>query len=175
MHLHDQIPVIIFHVLEADIAQDAGIVDENVDPAKSLDGCLDDLLAILHRVIVGDGFAACGLDLIDDYIRSLGMRLAQARGRLIRGRVGLTFDDCPSPLNEPPRSLTTTLAPREPRNVAYALPAARISSRFITRVRTDIPTKTTAGSCNHDSLPVEAEFFQAVGIMRHIGKFEFKA
>ena len=30
--------------------------------------------------------------------------------------------DCPSPLKEPPRSLTTTLAPHEPKKVAYALP-----------------------------------------------------
>ena len=33
-----------------------------------------------------------------------------------------TFDDLPSPLNEPPRSLTTTLAPRDAKKVAYAFP-----------------------------------------------------
>jgi len=37
-------------------------------------------------------------------------------------KLRLTFDDLPSPLNEPPRSFTTTLAPREAKNRAYALP-----------------------------------------------------
>lgn len=36
--------------------------------------------------------------------------------------LGLTFVELPSPLNEPPKSLTTTLAPRDPKNVAYAFP-----------------------------------------------------
>lgn len=34
----------------------------------------------------------------------------------------LTFESFPSPLKDPPRSLTTTLAPRDPKKVAYALP-----------------------------------------------------
>lgn len=33
-----------------------------------------------------------------------------------------TFVELPSPLNEPPRSLTTTLAPLEPKKRAYAFP-----------------------------------------------------
>ena len=44
---HDQVPVGVLHVLEADISEDAGIVDQNVDSAKGLDGCVDDLFTIL--------------------------------------------------------------------------------------------------------------------------------
>lgn len=73
MHLHDQIPVLVLHVLETDIPQDTGIVDEHVYPAESLDGRLDDLVAILDRVVVGDCFAAGGGDLVDDGVGGLDM------------------------------------------------------------------------------------------------------
>lgn len=67
----NQVPVLVLHVLEADVAQDAGVVDQDVDAPKGLDGRLDDLVAVLDAVVVGDGLAACGLDLVDDDIRSL--------------------------------------------------------------------------------------------------------
>ena len=67
----DEVPILIFHILEADISQDAGIVDEDINTAEVLNGSFNDLLAIRDAVIVGYGFAACGLDLIDDNIGSL--------------------------------------------------------------------------------------------------------
>jgi hypothetical protein len=74
--LEDEVPVLVLHVLEADIAQDAGVVDEDIDAAESLDGRLDDAVAILDAVVVGDGLAASGLDLVDDNIGSLDAELA---------------------------------------------------------------------------------------------------
>ncbi len=71
MDLDSQIPILIFHVLEADIPQNAGIVDEHIDPSKRLDGSLDDVLPVLDAVVVCDRFAACGFDLINDYIGGL--------------------------------------------------------------------------------------------------------
>ena len=68
VNLHDQIPVLVFHVLEADITEDTGIVDENIYPAERLDGSLNDGLAILHAVVIGDGLAAGLLNLLDDEI-----------------------------------------------------------------------------------------------------------
>jgi len=47
MNIHDQIPILVLHVLEADIAEDAGIVDEDIYSAKVLDCRLDDLVSIL--------------------------------------------------------------------------------------------------------------------------------
>jgi hypothetical protein len=75
--LHNQIPVLVFHVLEADVAKDAGVVDENIDPAKGLDGSLDDLVAILDRVVVCDGLAASRCDLLDNLIGSLWKQQCQ--------------------------------------------------------------------------------------------------
>lgn len=58
MNCVDQIPILVLHVLERDISQDTGIVDENIDAAKILDGCVDNCLSVLHAVVVGDGLSA---------------------------------------------------------------------------------------------------------------------
>jgi hypothetical protein len=71
MNLDNQVPIIILHVLEADVAEDTGIVDEDVDAAESLDGSFDDCLTILDTAIVGNGLAASFFDLLNDHIGSL--------------------------------------------------------------------------------------------------------
>ena len=114
----DQVPIRVLHVLEADISQDTGIVDENIDATECLDSGLDDPIAVLDGIVVGDGLAASGLDLVDNYISSLD---GQPESHGSRIEVMLTLVELPSPLspfNEPPRSLTTTLAPRDPKKVA---------------------------------------------------------
>lgn len=68
MDSDNQIPVLICYVLEADVAENAGVVDQDVDATVALDGGLDDLVAILDAVVVGNCLAACGLDLLDDDI-----------------------------------------------------------------------------------------------------------
>jgi hypothetical protein len=117
---HNQIPVLVGHVLERDISQDTGIVEQDINAAIVLDGGLDDLVTLLDAVVVGDGFAACGSDLVDNDICGLGpSAIADSMEKIDRRH---TFVELPSPLNDPPRSLTTTLAPREPKNRQYVLP-----------------------------------------------------
>lgn len=77
MNLHDQVPVLVLHVLEGDISQDTGIVNQDINAAKSLDGSLDDLLAVLDAVVIGNGIAALGLDFLDDDISGLGKQKLQ--------------------------------------------------------------------------------------------------
>lgn len=48
MDFVDEIPVGLLHVLEADIAENAGIVDEDVDTTKGINGRLDNRLTILY-------------------------------------------------------------------------------------------------------------------------------
>lgn len=67
----DQVPVRVLHVLEADVAEDAGIVDQDVDAAESVNGRLDDLVTELDTVVVCHGLAAGLLDLVDDNIGGL--------------------------------------------------------------------------------------------------------
>lgn len=62
--LEDQVPILVLHILEADIAEDTGIVDEDIDAAERLDGSFDNLVAILDAVVVGHSLAARGLDLV---------------------------------------------------------------------------------------------------------------
>lgn len=71
MHLHDQIPIRILHVLEADIAQNTGIVDQDIDAAECFDRRLDDSVSVLDTVVVGNRLAARLLDLVNDNISSL--------------------------------------------------------------------------------------------------------
>lgn len=67
----DQIPVFILHVLEADVPQDARIIDQYIDSSKVLYGCLNYALAIDHIVVVCHGFSAGSSNLIDNDISSL--------------------------------------------------------------------------------------------------------
>lgn len=68
MYLEDEIPILVFHVLEADIPQNSGIVDQNVYASKALDGSLNDGVAVLHAVVVGYCFSSFRLDLFDDRV-----------------------------------------------------------------------------------------------------------
>lgn len=72
MNLEDQVPVLVLDILEADITQDAGIVDQDIDATKCLNGSLDDLVAVLDGVVIGNSLATVLLDLIDYYIGGLG-------------------------------------------------------------------------------------------------------
>jgi len=120
MYIDNQVPIFVCQVLKTDIAQDTGIVDENIDTAVGLDSGFDDLVTIGDAVVVGNGLAACGYNLIDDYICGL-VWLAGLITQLENERWKMkmhTFVEVPSPLKDPPRSLTTTLAPLDPKNVA---------------------------------------------------------
>ena len=84
MNSDDQIPVIVCHVLEADVTEDTGIVKEDIDPAVRFYGGFDDLLAVGDTVVVGYCFAACGFDFVDDDIGSL-LKYPSALSRLQKG------------------------------------------------------------------------------------------
>jgi hypothetical protein len=71
MHLDDQIPIVISHVLEADITQDAGVINKDVDPAEGPDSRIDDTIAVLYAVVVRDGPPARGANLLNHDIGSL--------------------------------------------------------------------------------------------------------
>ena len=90
----DVVPLLGGHVDEHPVAEDAGVVDQHVEPAEGVDGGLDDPtggVVVADVVAVGDGFAAHGPNGIDD----------------LTGRAG----ELPVPSTSAPRSFTTTLAP----------------------------------------------------------------
>ena len=72
MHRHHFIPVRHLHLGEALVAQDAGVVHQDVDTAPLVQGLLDhgaDLFLAGHVGAVGDRFTAGGLDLFDHFLR----------------------------------------------------------------------------------------------------------
>ena len=122
MYFVDQIPVGILHVLEADITEDTGVVDEDVNATKVLESCFYNGFTILHAVVVGCRLASSGFDFIDDSVGGLKGRVSPLHMRHVRATSNLhshpTFDELPWPSWEPPKSFTTTLAPREAKNTA---------------------------------------------------------
>ena len=71
MDLHDQIPVLVLHVLEADVSKDTGVVDKDINPPKFPDCGLNDPFSILNAIVVCNGLASSGFDLVDDNIGGL--------------------------------------------------------------------------------------------------------
>ena len=67
VHVDHGAPVFVAHLVPDCVAQDAGIVDHRVDPAKLLDRIFDDRLRtgrIVHESEVGIGLAASGNDIV---------------------------------------------------------------------------------------------------------------
>lgn len=79
----DQIPVCLLHVLEADIAQDTRIVDEDVNATECVDSSLDDGLSVLDRIVVGDRLSASGADGVNDLVCGLSGELAMKEDLLL--------------------------------------------------------------------------------------------
>lgn len=71
MYFNDQIPIGICHILEADISQDSGIVQQYINSAEGVDCSFYDFLAILDAVVICYSFAASGTYFIDNYVGSL--------------------------------------------------------------------------------------------------------
>ena len=64
MDFNDQVPIGIRHILEADIPQNTSIINEDINSAKCLYCSIDNLLAVLNAVIIGNSSSAGRLDLL---------------------------------------------------------------------------------------------------------------
>ena len=75
--LDDRVPLCLGHVGEHPVAQDAGVVDDDVEPAEAVDRALHHPtggLEVADVVGVGDGLAAHALDLVDDLLGGSSVR-----------------------------------------------------------------------------------------------------
>ena len=82
VHPHDGVPLLVGHVDQHAVAEDAGVVHEHVQVAEGVDGRLHEParpLPVGHVVAVGDRFPARGPDLRHDLL---------GRGRVAAGPVG---------------------------------------------------------------------------------------
>ena len=74
---------------QALVAQDAGVGDQDVEPAELRDGCLHELLGDVgaaHRGDDGDGAAAVGLDRPDGVGGDLGVHVVDDDGGALPGQ-----------------------------------------------------------------------------------------
>ena len=112
----DGVPLLLGHVDDDSIAQDAGVVDEDVEVAEGLDGRVHEALRALPRrdaVAVRDGLPAHG----DDLVRHLLGRGAVAAGA-VGGAAEVVHDDLRSLPGEQQRVLAADAAPG-PRDDRY--------------------------------------------------------
>lgn len=71
MDFNDKVPILILHVLKANISQDPSIIDEDIYPAERLNGRLDNFLSVFDAVIIGHSLSASSSDFVNDYIGGL--------------------------------------------------------------------------------------------------------
>ncbi len=91
MHLDDGLEGFHAHFVEDHVAQDAGIVDDAVEPAEMIGRRLDDLAGgdrFRHRLEIGDRGAAALLDLLDHFLGGRG-----ARSGAVGGDAGIVDHD----------------------------------------------------------------------------------
>jgi hypothetical protein len=71
VHVDDRVPLLLRHVRQHAVTQDAGVVDDGVEIAERLDRSVDESLRTFprrHAVAVGHGLATHPLDLLDDLL-----------------------------------------------------------------------------------------------------------
>lgn len=68
VNVHDREPQLVGHIGECLVAQDTGVVDDDVDAAEGVNDSLDDLVTLLGRSLDADSLAAGLLDLVDNII-----------------------------------------------------------------------------------------------------------
>ena len=113
VHPDDVVPLLLAHVDEEPVPQDAGVVDQHVEVAERLDRRLDQALAALpvgHVVTVGDGTAAGGHDL-GDHLLGRGAAVAAARTAVVGGPATVVHHDGGALGREEQGVLTTDAAP----------------------------------------------------------------
>jgi len=76
VNVDDRVPLIFGHVCQHSVAQNARVVDDDVERAKGIDRGLNQALRAFerrHAVAVGDRLATERLDLFDNLLRRAGV------------------------------------------------------------------------------------------------------
>lgn len=71
MNLVNKIPILVLHVLKANVPQNARIVNENINSTKALYGRINNPLAIGNAIVIGHGLSSILLDFVNDNVGSL--------------------------------------------------------------------------------------------------------
>ena len=71
VNLVNKIPILVLHVLKANIPENTSIVNEDIDAAKVLDSRVDNGFTVLDTVVVGSSLASGSFNFLDHDIGSL--------------------------------------------------------------------------------------------------------
>ena len=52
MNALDQIPIIVAGVGNRFVTQNSGVINEDINPSKIINGCFDDFISFLNRVVI---------------------------------------------------------------------------------------------------------------------------
>ena len=96
MDVEDRVPLVLRHVEDHPVAQDAGVVDQDVELAERVDGGFDDAFGAVevgHALEVRDRFAAEGLDFVHDPLGRTGVRAGavEAAAQVVHHDFGAVF------------------------------------------------------------------------------------
>lgn len=69
MNIDNIVPLLVGHVGKSLVTEDTGVVDQDIDSAKVVDGGLDDSITILNISLVANGLASELLDFLNGSIR----------------------------------------------------------------------------------------------------------
>ncbi len=108
VHVDHGIPVGLLHVEDHAVAEDAGVVDEDVEPAELVDGLFDHPSGLVEVGDIGpvdDRFAAGRADLVDD---------APGRSHIATRSVDITPEIVDDDLGAPGSQQQSVLAPDTP-------------------------------------------------------------
>lgn len=95
MYRHNQVPITIGHVLEADVAKDTSIIDKDVNAPIGCDGSLNDLVAVDDIVVVCDCLASRFQNFGNDLVSKL--RISLSTRSIFESPAKLTVLALPSP------------------------------------------------------------------------------
>ncbi len=79
VHAHDAVPLVLGHVHDDAVAQDAGVVHQHVQVTERVDGLLDEATGAVpvgDVLAVDDGLAAHGADVVDGLLGGGGVGTA---------------------------------------------------------------------------------------------------
>src|SRR5438552_3643188 len=153
VHGHHRVPVLLRHVEDHPVAQDAGVVDHDVELAEGVERALDDALGGLevgHAVAVRDRLAAPLLDLGDHLLGGRGRR----RPGAVEVRAEIVHDDLCAVPGEEQRLLAADASARARDDRDLAVEQHRGASFGDVRVTGNLP---------HRSRPCQGERGRAAG------------
>jgi hypothetical protein len=71
MNSNNEIPIFIRHILKADISENTGIINQNINPSEVRDRRLNDFFTVSYTIVIRNRLATGSSNFVDNNIGSL--------------------------------------------------------------------------------------------------------